>query len=184
MCDVVSAMMVIGTAASLAAQQSAADAQTDSNNRQVANTRVAQVDNSNQITLQRSQQADAASGKINANNTAMREAQSAAVASAGPSGLSVDALLGNLGNKGANYNDSVNSNLDRVNLALDNQQVNVNRNAASEINGLKTPQTPDYLGAALKIGSTAYGAYTKGQSGYTQTNGVDRLLNSNRGSGD
>ena len=184
MCDPVSAMMVVGTVASLAAQQSAADAQSASNSRQAANTRLAQVDNSNQITLQRGQQADAASQKINANNQAMREAQSSVVASAGPSGLSVDALLGNLGNKGANYNDSVNSNLDRVNQALDNQQTNVNRSAASEINSLKTPQTPDYLGAALKIGSTAYGAYTKGQSLNTQTNGVDRLLNSNRGSGD
>ena len=88
------------TASSLVMEQQKSDAQSAANARQVANTKQAQADNSNQITLQRTQQTDAASGKINANNQAMREAQASVVASAGPSGLSVDALLGNLGNKG------------------------------------------------------------------------------------
>ena len=75
------------TASSLVMEQQKSDAQSAANARQVANTKQAQADNSNQITLQRTQQTDAASGKINANNQAMREAQASVVASAGPSGL-------------------------------------------------------------------------------------------------
>ena len=71
-----------------------------------------------------------------------------------------------------------------MNQALDNQQVNVNRNAASEINGLKTPQQPDYLGAALKIGNTAYGAYTKGSTVGGGVNSMEDLYHSRRGVGD
>lgn len=148
-------------AASVVIAKQQADAQSAANQRQADSTRQAQVDNSNQITMQRGQQTDAASQKINANNTAMREAQATTVAGAGPSGLSVDALIGDMGRKGATYNESVNENLVKVNQSLDNQQTNVNRGAASEINSLKTPNQPDYLGTALKIGSAAYGQYTQ-----------------------
>ena len=165
-------------AASLVVAQQQADAQSAANQRQSDSSRQAQVDNTNQITLQRTQQTDAASQKINANNTAMREAQATAVAHAGPSGLSVDALIGDMGRKGATYNESVNENLVKVNQSLDNQQTNVNRNAASEINSLKTPNQPDYLGTALKIGTIAYG-----QSGAGSSSGSAGSSGSNSGAG-
>lgn len=171
------------TASSLVIAQQQADAQSDANRRQFANIQQAQEDNSNQITLQRNQQTDSASQQINANNTALREAQSTQVASAGPSGLSVDALLGDMGRKGATYDQSVTANLDRVNQSLDNQQLNVNRGAASSANQMKTPQQPDYLGSALKIGNTAYGMYTPSTTS-GGVNSMDDLYRSNRGVGD
>lgn len=154
-------MAAASTVAGLAGQAAAAKAQGNSNQRTYENALTARAENANQVNLERGQMADAAGQKINANNLSMREAQATAVAAAGPSGLSVDALLANLATKGGNYNESVTANLDRTNMALDNQLTNVNRSAASEINSLKTPVTPDYLGAGLKIGS-AYMDYKKG----------------------
>lgn len=148
--------------AGVVAQKQAADAQTAANMRQAENSRIAQAENANQVNLARGQQTDAASQKINANNLALREAQATTVARAGPTGLSLDALLADMGNKGATYNESVNQNLQSTNMALDNQLVNVNRTAANEVNSLKAPTSPDYLGAALRIGG-AYQTYKKGQ---------------------
>jgi len=133
-------------------QQQAASSMAASNSAQYNNALLARAQNANQINLERVQAGDAAGQKLNANNMAMREAQSSVVARAGPSGLSVDALLADMGRKGAGYNESVTSNLDRTNMALDNQLQNVNNQAASTINNLKTPAPVDYLGAALKIG--------------------------------
>ena len=163
MCEPTTIMLSISAASAVGgvvAQSQAAKAQTNANNTQYANSARAQAENANQVNLARQQQTDLAGQKINANNLAMREAQSTAVASAGPTGLSVDALLADMARKGAGYNASVNQNLQSTNMALDNQLVNVNRNAASEVNSLKAPTNPDYLGAALKIGS-AYVDYKK-----------------------
>lgn len=133
-------------------QQQAASSMAASNQNQYNNAMLARTQNANQINLERMQSSDAAGQKLNANSLALREAQSSVVARAGPSGLSVDALLADMGRKGATYDQSVTSNLDRTNMALDNQLQNVNNQAASTINNLKTPAPVDYLGAALKIG--------------------------------
>lgn len=163
---------VAGTAVSLAAQSNNADMQDASNEAQHKNSLNARNQNAAEVEQRRVQEAEAAGERIGMNNIAMREAQAAVVARAGPSGLSVDALLANLAMKGANYNDSVNQNLDRTNKALDNQLTNVNNRASSEINSLKSPTTPDYLGAALQITSAA-GSYDKtpGAWGRKATNG-------------
>lgn len=158
MCEPTAILMVASTAAGVIAQTRQAGAVIAGNNRQATNTMVAQGENANQVNLSRLQEAEAAGQKINENNIARREAQATAVAAAGPAGLSMDALLGSMGQKAASYNQSVTANLDRVNMALDNQLVNVNRGAASEINSLRSPQAPDYLGAALKIGTSLDGA--------------------------
>ena len=157
------AISAASAVASMMAQQSAANSQSASNATQYTNALAARSQNANQVNLERVQSADAAGQKLNANNLAMREAQASTVARAGPSGLSVDALLANLGTRGANYNQSVNENLDRTNMALDNQLQNVNNQAASTINNLKTPSPVDYLGAGLKIG-TAYTDYSTKQA--------------------
>jgi type II secretory pathway component HofQ len=162
MCDPVSmmALSVASTAASLKAQQDAADSQTQSNNTQYASALEARAQNANQVTLGRDQARDQASQKQQENNLAQREAQATQVARAGPSGLSVDALLADIGRKGGNYNQSVNANLDKTNMAFDNQLQNVNNQASTTINSLKTPAPVDYLGAALKIGE-GYQTYQK-----------------------
>lgn len=143
--------------AGLVGQVSAAGAQADANQRQYDNAIQARSDNANQITLRRQQEGEAASQKTIENDSQARQAQATAMAMGGPSGLSVDALLGDMRRKQATYNQSVNENLDRTNFALDNQLTNVNRGTASDINSLKNPDMPDFLGAALRIGGT----YTK-----------------------
>lgn len=161
MCEPTSIMLAISAVSAVSGvinQQNAADSQVASNQRQAQNLRNAQVQNYNQVNLSRQQSSDAAGQKIGANNMAQREAQATAIARAGPSGLSVDALLASMGAKGATYNQSVNENLDRTNLQLDNQLENVNNQTASAFNAMKTPDPVDYLGAGLKIGS-AYQTY-------------------------
>lgn len=149
---------VASTVSAVAAQAGSSRAQGQANQVQYQNSVTARSENANQIELRRQQEADAAGQSINSNNLSQREAMSTVVAQGGPSGLSMDALLGSLANKGATYNESVNQNLQRTNIALDNQLVNVNRNSASEINSLKAPAPVDYLGAALRIGNTLNGA--------------------------
>ena len=143
----------------------AADAQAESNAAQAKNALQVRSNNMTQIGLEQQQQHDAAGQKINANNTALREAQATAIAgSNGVSGLSVDALIGDMGRKGATYNSSVEQNLARQSAALDNQAANVNTATSNVFNQLKTPESPDYLGAALKIGG-AYNTYQAGKGG-------------------
>ena len=106
-----------------------------------------------------SQEHAAATQKVNENNRAAEAAKATARVSAGESGisgLSVDALLANLSGDQARYNESVNQNYENASMAIDNQRTNAQVNAASQINSLKTPKSPDYLGAALKIGQAVY----------------------------
>jgi uncharacterized protein HemX len=161
MCEPTTIMLAVSAVAGLVAQNQAAKGQDQYNKQQARNSAQAQRDNWEQINTRRSQEAEAAAEKIAENNTAMREAQATQIASAGPGGLSMDALLGHIAQKGASYNDSVNANYQRINQGLDSQLTNVNRNAASEVNSLKAPAKVDYLGAALKIGNAAYTGYQK-----------------------
>lgn len=164
MCEPVTIMMAVSAVAGAMQQRQVAKGQKAANAQQATNARKAQADNYDQINQRRGEEAEAAGQKINENSIAMREAQATQVASAGPGGLSVDALLGHIAQKGASYDDSVNANYQRINQGLDAQLTNVNRNAASEVNSLKAPIRPDYLGAALKIGNAAYGSYTAGST--------------------
>lgn len=148
------ALSAVSGIAGLAGQVNAQHAQEGYNARQAQNLMDARGQNANQINLERSQATDAAGQRINANNQELREAQSTTIARAGPSGLSVDALLSDMGRKGATYDQSVTSNLDRTNMQLDSQLTNVNNQTSSAFNQMKTPASPDYLGTALKIGQT------------------------------
>ena len=147
-----SAMQVIG-------QQQAADAQSAANQRQYENTMRARAANFNQVNLEQQQERENAMQKIEQNDMAARAAGATARVAAGESGisgLSVDALLSDLGNKSNRFNSSVKTNYDRTSMALDNQRQNIDINAASQINQLKTPAMPDYAGAALRIGTAIY----------------------------
>ena len=163
MCEPATAMMIftgVQAISGVMSQQQAADSQVASNNRQAAALLVSRTQNANQINLEGQQATDAAGQKVNANNIAMREAQASVIARGGPSGLSVDALLGDIARKGATYDQSVNANLDRTNLTLQNQLENLNTQTTSGFNSLKTPAPVDYLGAGLKIAG-AYSGYQK-----------------------
>ena len=155
---VLAALTVASTVASVVAQQQAADAQSETNQRQYDNTMRAYRENVNQTNLMQQQERESSLQKVEDNNMKARAAAStAAVASgeSGVSGLSVDALMGDISFDQNRYNSSVQTNFDRAQGAISNQRENVYANAASQINGLQTPAAPDYLGAALKIGNAA-----------------------------
>lgn len=155
-------LMVLSAASSVAqvfAQQQAADAQNRANRQQYANTMAARAANLNQTNLEMSQEREASMQKLEENNLKAREATSTARVAAGESGvsgLSVDALLADLGTKQNRYNSSVVTNYDRALGAIENQRQNISTNAASQINSLKTPAMPDYFTAGLRIGNAIY----------------------------
>ena len=153
------ALSVASTVAGVYGQQQQAKAQNAYNNQQAKNTMEAYRANLAQTNLMQSQEHAAATQKINENNRAAEAAKAKALVSAGESGisgLSVDTLLADLSGDQARYNESVNQNYQNASMAIDNQRTNAQVNAASQINSLKTPQSPDYLGAALRIGQATY----------------------------
>lgn len=161
MCEptTIMALQIASAAGSVIAQQQAADAQSDANMRQYQNTMRSYAANVNQTNLMAEQERENAMQRMEENNMKARASMSTArVASgeAGVSGLSVDALLGDLSGKQSRYNTSTMTNLSRANSAIELKRENVYADAASVINGLKTPAAPDYLGAALKIGTSVY----------------------------
>jgi hypothetical protein len=152
-------LTIASTAASLVGQQQAANAQEAANQRQYQNIMQARAANINQTNLMQQQEREGSMQKLEENNLRARAAQARATVSAGEagiSGLSVDSLLADLGTSQNRYNSSVSTNFDRSTQAIALQRDNVNINAASQVNQLKTPAAPDYLGAALRIGNSVY----------------------------
>ena len=150
---------VASTVAGVEGQRQQAKAQNAYNEQQAKNAMEAYRANLEQTNLMQSQEHAAATQKVNENNRAAEAAKATARVSAGESGisgLSVDTLLADLSGEQARYNESVNQNYQNASMALDNQRTNAQVNAASQINSLKTPQSPDYLGAALRIGQATY----------------------------
>lgn len=136
--------------------------QQQANQRQYENSMTAYRGNLANIEVQRNQmQADAAQ-KVNENNAASRAAQSTATVSAGEagvSGVSVGALLRDLAGQAGYDNTNVEENYLRNNAALNAKRENAYTATASEINSLKTPVNPDYLGAGLRLGQAGLSAY-------------------------
>jgi hypothetical protein len=158
MCEMTTALMALSIASSAASvygQQQAANAQESANQRQYQNIMQARAANINQTNLMQQQERESAMQRQEDNNLRARAAKSTAAVSAGESGisgLSVDALLADLGTQQNRFNTSVDTNFDRTTQAIAIQRDNASINAASQINQLKTPAAPDYLGAALRIG--------------------------------
>ena len=155
-------ILAIGSSiAGLYAQKQAANEQEDANNRQFANTMQAFRDNVAQTNLMQSQEQAQAIQQKTQNNLQAQKALSTATVSAGESGvsgLSVDALLSDLAGSRDRFNESVDQNYANASAAINNQRQNLGTQAASQINSLRTPQMPDYLGAGLRI-ATAYDNY-------------------------
>ena len=161
MCEPTTLMVLQGISSvmGVVAQQEQASAQEQANQRQYENTMRARAANINQTNLMQQQEREAAMQKLDENNMAARAARSTATASAGDNGitgLSVDALIADLGSKQKRFNSSVSTNYDLASQGIAIQRENVDINAASQINSLKTPAMPDYFGAALRIGKSVY----------------------------
>lgn len=153
---VMAALSIASTAASLYGQQQAANAQDDYNKDMARNATIANNQRNAQITQRQIQERDSAQGRIMQNNleaTKARATAKVAASSAGVSGLSVDALLADLGASQGRYNASVGENLRASNMSSDWDRVNAYNDMASTINGLRAPAMPDYFGAALRIGT-------------------------------
>lgn len=156
MCDPITALTIATSAATVYGQQQAANAQEAANQRQYQNIMQARAANINQTNLMQQQEREGAMQKLEQNNLRGRAAQATATVSAGESGisgLSVDALLSDLGTQQNRFNTSVDTNFDRSTQAIAIQRDNASINAASQVNQLKTPQAPDYASAALRIGT-------------------------------
>lgn len=162
MCDPMTAMLVITavtSAATVDAQQKQANAQEQTNQRQYENSLKAMAANVNQTNAEHMQQREASMQKLEENNMAARSAAATAQTAAGEngvSGLSVDALMADLGTKQQRYNSSVDTNYQNIESAINSQRENIGINAASQVNSLKTPAMPDYASAGLRIADAAY----------------------------
>lgn len=160
-------LSIASTAAGLYGQQQAADAQDDYNKDMARNATIANNQRNAQINQRQLQERDAATGKIMANNIEATKAKATAQVSAsgaGVSGLSVDSLLADLGMSQGRYNASVGQNLRQSTAGADWERVNAYNDMQSTFNGLKTPAMPNYLGAALQIG-TAVDTYNTNSGG-------------------
>lgn len=156
MCDVMTALSIASSVAGVVAQQQQADYQERVNRQQYDNIMQARAANINQTNLEHMQEREAASQKIEQNNLQARAAEAKAVTSsgeAGVGGISVGALLDDLSMKRGRYTSAVVTNYQNAEMALNNQRENIQANASSAINGLKTPAAPDYLGAGLRVGN-------------------------------
>jgi hypothetical protein len=113
------------------------------------------------------QETDAAAQKIQEGNIQGAKARSTALAAAGEagvSGLSVNSLLSDFMAQEARYRSSVKTNLGYANSQLEDQKQGVYAEATGRAQSIqpyiKEPvATPDYVGAALRVGGSATSAY-------------------------
>lgn len=146
---------IAATAVSINAQNQNVRYQNQQNQRQYDNTIKAMAENVNQTNREHMQEREGAMQKLEQNNLNARSAEATAITAAGEngvSGLSVGALLDDLAGKQGRFNDSVTTNYQNAEMALDNQRANIGINAANTINNLKTPTAVDYASAGLRIG--------------------------------
>ena len=161
MCEptTIMALQIASAIGGLAAQQQAANAQERANtqnyNNQMTAYRYNQA-NTNATKVQETE--NLAAKKMEINSEVMRKQATATVAAgeAGVSGLSVDAFLADIAGEGGRAVSNAEVNYLRADRAIEADRMNSWSNTASNIGSLKTPQTPDYFGAALRIGDAAY----------------------------
>lgn len=158
------ALSIVSTIGGLYGQQQEAKAQEQYNNDMARNATIANNQRNAQINQRQLQERDAATGKIMANNLEATKARASAQVSAsgaGVSGLSVDSLMAELGMSQGRYNASVGQNLQQSTAGADWERVNSYNDMQSTFNSLKTPKSPNYLGAALQIGTAVDSYNTK-----------------------
>jgi hypothetical protein len=166
MCDPVTmtVLTVASTAGSLYAQQQAADQQAAANRTNFNNQMTAYRYNLANANATKVQEAENLSQKkMEINSDVMRKQATATVAAgeAGVSGLSVDSLLASIGAEGGRAAANAEVNYLRTDRAIETDKMNMWAGTATNIGQMKTPQSPDYLGSALKIG-TAVDTYKRG----------------------
>lgn len=152
------AISAASTAASVVAQNKAADAQTTANKRKAEAATQAGNANAAALDTEQQQQAQATSEQVASNNTAGSQAMATNIVAggeAGVSGRSVNSLLRNLA--GLNSADNANATTQylRGDASIQARKVNINHQTNSVINTLQSAPGADYIGAGLRIGSAA-----------------------------
>lgn len=148
------AIAAASTAATVDAQNKAASAQSKANQQNYDSQMIAYNANIANANLMKTQEATSTSQKMIENNSqARRDIAKATVASgeAGVSGVSVNALLAELGGKAGQANANAEVNYLARDRAIEMDRMNAWSGTASNINSLKTPVGADYIGAGLKI---------------------------------
>jgi hypothetical protein len=158
MCEIMTALAIASAVGGVYQQDQAAKAQTKSNQQTYDNQMQAYRFNQANNQFTRLQEAENLATTKVTNNAAARKAMSTARVSAGEggvTGLSVDALMADLAARAGVDNTTAEVNYLRRDRAIEADGMNNWASTASNINKLQTPQSPDYLGAALKIGGAA-----------------------------
>jgi hypothetical protein len=164
MCDVMTGLAIASSVFGVVQQSQAADAQSQANEQARVNAITADNQRNAQINQKQVQERDAGTQKVFQNSIDAQKASATAqvaAGSAGISGLSVDSLLSSIGSSQGRYDTAVAENLKSSYMANDWDRVNSYNSMKSSINSLKAPTMPDYLGAALKIGTAADAYNTK-----------------------
>ena len=148
------AIAAASAAASVDAQNKSASAQSKANQQNYDAQMMAYNANQANANMMKTQEATATSQKIIENNAqGRRDMAKATVAAgeAGVSGVSVDALLAELGGNAGRANANAEVNYLNRDRAIEMDRMNSWSGTASAINSLKTPVGADYIGAGLKI---------------------------------
>lgn len=157
-----SALTVGSTAISYQQANAAADAQEQTNNEANERARRYMIEDQDALTRMSQQEQAAASQKINETQIdAQRRAATTQVAATagGVSGLSVDALLGDIFGNEASIRDSVNQNLEATGQQIQSERTSVMRGYTDTVNTRPSVNRPSLFGAALEAGTGVVGAY-------------------------
>ena len=161
MCEpttMLTALSIASSAAGVYQQQQTMKAQERANQQNYDNQMQAYRYNQANSNFTRIQEAENLATTKVANSAAERRAQATATTRAGEggvSGLSVDALIAEIGARAGEDSSNAETNYLRRDRAIQADAYNNWANTASNINKMETPKAPDYLGAALKIGTAA-----------------------------
>jgi len=165
MCDPATAALALSigsTVSGLQVQRQQAKAQTEFNNKQYA----AAVQNRNEnlafSNAEAEQERQGAADRLDAIEQERQSRMATARVSAGEagvSGLSVNALLSELSGDAGDAATATITNYLRGQQGIALQQRNINNQAESTINSLKSVAKPDLFGAALKIGGAGLDYY-------------------------
>nr|WEM05537.1 internal virion protein [Ralstonia phage BOESR1] len=167
------AITAVSSVATVIGQQSqanrAADAQNQYNRTMEQNAIASRNANLANLEVERNTALADTREQIQANTMAARKAQATALTSAGESGvsgLSVDGLLRELGGMAGTDNATATTNYLRQDAQINIRRENTQNSYESGLNSIRQSQiqAPDYLGAALKIGQGALGAYGQYQT--------------------
>jgi hypothetical protein len=163
------AISAASTVATVSAQQqqaqATADAQNAYNRQSEQNAITARNANLANLEVTRNQAYQDTLEQVGKDDLARRQAQATATVAAGEagiSGLSVDALLRDLAGQAGYDNATAYENYLRTDQRINVARENTQNNYESGLNSIRQPQiqSPNWLGAGLKIGQSALDSYS------------------------